>query len=130
MTFRAKAQFTDSTHHYIKYVATGIINRTNAAKSFVVNNALSFSISRKNVSFNSNGSYVYGKQDGRLTNNDLIAGFNFDLFKDTRKWYYWGLANYTSSYSLNINNQFQTGIGPGYNFINKKNAELVISDGT
>ena len=129
MTLTAKAQFSDSTHHYIKYATTGIINRTNAARSFVVNNALSFSISRKNVSFNSNGAYTYGKQGSKLTNNDFIAGFNFDLFKDTRKWYYWGLANYTSSYSLNINNQFQTGLGPGYNFINKENAELVISDG-
>jgi len=129
MTVPAKAQFSDSAHHYIKYAATGIINRTNAARSFVVNNALSFSISRKNVSFNSNGSYIYGEQDSKLTNNDFIAGFNFDLFKTTRKWYYWGLANYTSSYSLNVNNQFQTGVGPGYNFINKKEAELVISDG-
>jgi len=129
MVLQVSAQFTDSTHHHIKYTATGIINRTDAARSFVVNNVLSFNISRKNVSFNSSGAYVYGKQDGKLTNNDLIAGFNFDLFKATRKWYYWGLANYTSSYSLNINNQFQTGIGPGYNFINKGNAELVISDG-
>lgn len=86
-------------------------------------------MSKKNLSFNSNASYVYGKQGDKLTNNDFTAGFNFDLFKNTRKLYYWGLANYTSSFSLNIINQFQAGIGPGYNFINKKNAELVISDG-
>ncbi len=124
-----KAQFSDSIHHYIKYSATGIINRTKTARSFVVNNGLSFSMSKKNLSFNSNASYIYGRQGDKLTNNDFITGFNFDLFKNTRKLYYWGLANYTSSYSLNIINQFQSGIGPGYSFINKKNAELVISDG-
>ncbi|MBS1751469.1 MAG: DUF481 domain-containing protein [Bacteroidetes bacterium] len=129
LMLNTKAQFNDSIHHHIKYAATGIINRTKTARSFVVNNGVYFSMSKKNLSFNSNASYIYGRQGEKLTNNDFITGFNFDLYKNTRKLYYWGLANYTSSFSLNIINQFQAGIGPGYNLINNENGELVISDG-
>src|SRR5690606_31401595 len=43
--------------------------------------------------------------------------------------YYWGLVNYTSSYSLNIKSQGQAGIGIAYNFLNKPHIWLNISNG-
>jgi hypothetical protein len=52
-----------------------------------------------------------------------------DLFKTQRKIYYWALAGYEKSYSLNLTGRFQIGGGVGLNIFNDKNAKLVISDG-
>lgn len=125
----AMAQFNDSVHYYTKFSTTGIVNKTNDSRSFVMNNAFAFNISKKKISFNSNASYIYGRQGGKLTNNDFTTGLNLDLFKNTRKLYYWGLVSLNSSYSLKINHQVQAGGGAGYNVMNKENAELVVSDG-
>lgn len=123
------AQFNDSVHHYIKYATTGIINKTNDQQSFVLNNNLGFSINRKYATLNNTNSWIYGKQGNRLTNNDVNSAVNFDILKNIQKLYYWGLVNFTSSYSLNIRYQFQMGAGLGYNIINKETVEIVISDG-
>lgn len=125
----ANAQFSDTTHYYLNYAATGTINKTNDGRSYVLNNAFTFEVSKKNISLNSTNDWVYGESQDLVTNNDFTSALNFDLYKATRTWYYWGLASYTSSYSLKISNQFQTGGGIGHNTIRKKNAELVISDG-
>lgn len=124
-----RAQFNDSIHYYTRYATTGIINRTNQSKSFVLNNAFAFSVNKKAISLNSSASWIYGSQGKKLTNNDFNTGVNLDLYKNTRKLYYWGLVNLTSSYSLNINHQVQGGGGVGYNFVNKPNIEIVASDG-
>jgi len=123
------AQFNDSTHYYIKYSTTGIINRTNDARSFVLNNSLGFQINKEKVSLNNSNSWIYGRQGSRLTNNDFTSALNLDYLKNKQRWYYWGLATFTSSYSLKIDHQLQGGAGVGFNIINKEKAELVISDG-
>lgn len=123
------AQFNDSVHYYARYATTGIINRTNQSKSFVLNNAVAFNVNKKNVAFNSSAAWIYGQQNGKLTNNDFNTAFNVDLNKNIRRLYYWGIVNLTSSYSLNINHQFQGGGGIGYNIINKPTIEIVVSDG-
>lgn len=125
----AYTQFNDSTYYHVSYAATGTYNKTDGNRSYIFNNALGFEINKKDVSFNSSNSWVYGESQTGVTNNDFSSSLNFDLFRTVRTWYYWGLASYTSSYSLDIHNQFQIGAGIGYNAIRKKNAELVISDG-
>ena len=127
--FAARSQQPDTTRYNLRYGLTGIYNRTNDDQSFVVNNALAFSLVRRKISLNSSSSWIYGRQGSSLTNNDVTSGLNFDVMKDLQKLYYWGLANYTSSYSLKINYQFQGGVGLGYNFINTDQVELVVSDG-
>jgi hypothetical protein len=127
--FTGYSQFNDTTHYYLNYAATGTLNKADNGHSYVLNNALTFEVNKKNVSFNSSSSYVYGESQSGVTNNDFTSSLNFDLYRAVRTWYYWGLASYTSSYSLNISNQFQTGAGIGYNTVRKSNAELVISDG-
>jgi len=127
--FTGYAQFNDTTHYFLNYAATGTLNKADNGHSYVLNNALAFEVNKKNVSFNSSSNYIYGESQSGVINNDFTSGFNFDLFRAVRTWYYWGLASYTSSYSLNIRNQFQTGAGIGYNAVRKSNAELVISDG-
>jgi hypothetical protein len=125
----ASAQFNDSTHYHVKYSTTGIVNKTNDAKSFVLNNALGLQVNKEKYTINSNNTWVYGRQGSSLTNNDFNAVMNVDVLKNQQKLYYWGLVSFTSSYSLKIYHQFQAGAGIGYSIINDSLAELVVSDG-
>ena len=86
-------------------------------------------MSREKASFNSSTAWIYGRQDGQLSNNDFSSAFNIDLLKDKHKVYYWGLASFVSSYSLRIRHQLQAGGGIGWNVINRPAAEVVISNG-
>lgn len=125
----AAAQFSDSTPHYIRYDINGILNKTNDVRSYVLNTGLSFTIKKKEFSLTSSNNWVYGRSGSNLTNNDFFSGLNLDYLKDVQKLYYWALATYTTSYSLKINYQFQAGGGIGYNFVNRKNFEFVVTDG-
>lgn len=129
VTVSSFSQFNDSTHYHIKYSTTGIVNKTNQASSFVLNNAFAFGVNKKKITLNTLNTWIYGIQNKRMSNNDFSSFFNFDYLKETRKVYYWGIASYVTSYSLNINKQFQTGVGIGYNVINRPGAELVVSSG-
>lgn len=126
---RAIAQFNDSVHYHLKYAATGVFNKTNDGRSYVLNNAVSFTVNKKKMALNSSNAWIYGRQGPNLTNNDFSSGLNFDLLKNLQRLYYWGLTTFTTSYSLKINHQFQAGAGIGYNIFNRKDLELVVSDG-
>lgn len=123
------AQFNDSTHYYISYGATGIINQTNDGKSYVLNNNFKFNVRKKSISLNATNSWIYGQQDHNLTNNDFVSTLDFNLYKGPPHFFYWGLANYTTSVSLKINDQLQTGAGVAYSVIDRQYAYLNISDG-
>ncbi len=124
----AFGQFTDSVHYYFNYASTGSINKTRDGKSYLLNNGLKFSVQKKRITANLGSSWIYGKQDVNLTNNDFSVALDFNLYQ-TQRFYYWGLTNYNSSYSLKINNQLLTGLGLAYNLIDKPNQKLNISDG-
>ncbi|MFT3935668.1 MAG: DUF481 domain-containing protein [Chitinophagaceae bacterium] len=123
------AQFNDSVHHYLGYAATGIVNQTNSGNSFVLNNAVKFNINRKTSVLNSGASWVYGVQNGVKTNNDFASGLDFNVYRLWPHAYYWGLVSYEKSFSLKVNDRFQGGAGLGYNFSDKKDAIVVVSDG-
>ncbi len=123
------AQFSDSVHHYLGYAATGILNETNDNRSFVLNNAVKFNVNKKNKFLNSNAAWIYGRQNGKQTNNDYTASIDFNVYNDNSRWYYWGLVTYEKSFSLKVNNRFQGGAGVGYTFSKDKNASIVVSDG-
>jgi hypothetical protein len=125
----AYAQFNDSTNYYIKHSSTGIINKTNDQNSYVLNNTLRVSIYKKSFSVNTTNSWIYGKQQHQLANNDYTATVDFDLYKTDRHIYYWGLLNYEKSYSLKIRNRFQGGLGVGYYLIDRKAIVIQLSDG-
>jgi hypothetical protein len=128
-SYRANAQYSDSMHYYIGANATGSVNNTNDASSYLLNNALKMGIRQKSFSLNSTNNWVYGSQDKILTNNDYNSTLDFNLYKTFPHFYYWGLGNYMASYSLKINSQYQGGAGVAYNVIDKKTANLNISDG-
>jgi Protein of unknown function, DUF481 len=127
--FSTYAQFSDSVHYYIKYASTGSVNNTNDGNSFLLNNNLGFKISKKKVLLNAAASYVYGKQDRSMTNNDVSAFMDVSVLKNDKKIYYWGLVTFDKSFSLKINNRFQGGGGAAYYVIHRPNARLNISDG-
>jgi len=108
---------------------TRAFSQFNDAKSFVLINALGFQVNREKMTINSNNAWIYGRQGSTLTNNDFNAVVYVDLLKNQQRLYYWGVASFASSYSLNIYHQFQAGAGIGYSIINDSLAELVVSDG-
>ena len=125
----AKAQFSDSVHYYGKYASTGSVNRTQDGRSYLLSNNFKLGVSRKKIALNASGGWVYGEQDGVLTNNDLSTAMDFNLFRAVRQIYYWGLASYDKSISLKINDRFQGGAGIAYNILDRKKAYLSLSDG-
>src|ERR1700744_4610882 len=120
---------TDTTHFHYNYAGTGTLNNTNSLHSFILNNALKLSMVKQSSALNFTNNWVYGRQNAVLTNNDLSSSLDMGLYKTLKHFYYWGMANYTTSKSLLINHQLQTGLGPGYNLIDKKKAVLLVSDG-
>jgi hypothetical protein len=134
-TIPPKVKNSDSTHrddtisYHLNYAATGIINNTNSLQSYVLNNAFKGSLSKKNSTINLSSSWIYGKQSHILTNNDVTTTLDFNLYGTFPHFYYWGLATYNTSISLLINHQLQTGVGGGYNVLDKKKTFVNVSDG-
>jgi hypothetical protein len=123
------AQFNDSINYYLRHSSTGIINKTNDRDAFVLSNNLRFSLYKKNISVNTNNSWIYGEQQDAVSNNDFTSSLDFDLYKSLKHIYYWGLLNYEKSLSLGIHNRLQAGVGVGYYLIDRENLVLQLSDG-
>jgi len=128
VSLSCRGQFNDSIHYHFNLASTGVINKTNDGSSHVFSNLLGFSAKTKKVLYNSNFSWIYGKQDSLLTNNDFSGHGDVNIGKDVHKLYYWGLFNYDHSYSLKINHRFQAGAGIAYDFIDSPAAKVSISD--
>lgn len=123
------AQYTDSTQYYASYASTGVINKTNTSHSYVLANTARFGIRKKKVSLNSFGNWIYGNNESGLTNNDVTATLDATINSKVKRLYYWALANYTSSFSLKINKQFQAGGGAAYDLVQSKSVALNVSEG-
>jgi len=127
--FNISAQFSDSTHYSVNYATTGSINKTNDGNTYLLNNAAKFGIKKKAFNLNFSNTWVYGKQDRQLTNNDFSSALDFNLYSSLPHFFYWGLANYNTSKSLMINNQLLAGAGVAYSIYDRKNVYVNISDG-
>lgn len=127
-SFTGFAQGKDSTY-YVNFAGTGSINTTDNSTAYIFNNALKFNVNKKYLSLNTVTSYIYGETESLKTNNDFMSVIDLDLFKNQRRLYYWALASYEKTYSLNINDRFQGGVGLGLSLVKTKNAKLVLSDG-
>lgn len=123
------AQYNDSTFYRATLTSTGSINKTNDGRANLLNNVVSFGIKKKDIVLNSTNSFVYGNQNNTLTNRDFSSSLFFNLYKTLPRFYYWGLLNYNTSYSLKINNQFLGGLGAAYSIIDTKSAYINFSDG-
>lgn len=125
----ALAQFSDSTHYQVSYLSSGSVNKTRDGTAYLLNNGLKFNVKKKDVSLNFNNNWVYGRQRDILTNNDFSSSLDFNLYKTFPHFFYWGLANYNTNYSLKINNQLLTGLGIAYSFLDRDDAYLNLSNG-
>ena len=125
----SNAQYNDSTYYHLALNAAGSVNKTNSSDAYLLNNGVNFGIKKKSIVLNSSTSWLYGKQNDELSNNDFTSTLNFNLYKTIPHFYYWGLLNYTSSFSLKINHQVQAGLGIAYNIVDKENFYVNISDG-
>jgi hypothetical protein len=128
-SFFSFGQFSDSTKHFIRLAASGNVNRTNTSRAYFLKHDLRYRVRTERNSFNASADWVYGNQKGTLTNNDFNSAVDFNLFSKPSHFYYWGLGTYTSSYSLKIRSQIQSGIGLGYNFVNTDTSWINVSDG-
>ncbi|HEY8970317.1 MAG TPA: hypothetical protein VIM64_14535 [Puia sp.] len=121
--------YADTIRYHYSYSGTGNINNTNTVRSYLLSNAVSFSAVKKRDALNFSSSWVYGSQQGNLTNNDFTSTADFNWYKTLRHCYYWGLLTYNTSLSLQVNHLIQGGLGFGYNLIDKKHATFIVSDG-
>ncbi|MFD1256421.1 DUF481 domain-containing protein [Mucilaginibacter terrae] len=127
--YTARAQFNDTTNYHVIYNSTGSVNRARDGNAYLLNNGLRFEVKKKSVAFNATNSWVYGKFNGDLTNNDFSSSIDFNLYKAIPHAYYWGLVNYNTSYSLKINKQLLAGGGIAYSIYDRPNAYLNVSNG-
>lgn len=125
----AFAQFNDTTHYHVLFNPSGTINRARDANSYLLNNIFKFDVKKKDISLNYSSTWVYGKANEALSNNDFSTGLDVNLYKAMPHAYYWGLANYNTSYSLKIYNQLLAGGGLAYSILDKPDSYLNISDG-
>lgn len=125
----AQAQFNDSTFYHLNVTSTGNLSKTDAGDALLLNNSLGFNIKKKDVALNFGSKYVHGEQDRTLINNDFNAAIDVNLHRTFPHFYYWGLAGYTTSYSLKINSQLQAGAGVAYNLIDREDMKLNLSEG-
>lgn len=123
------AQFNDSTHHLVNIASSGSFNSTADGITYLLNNAIRYGYKDDDFVFNGSAKWVYGNTPEKLTNNDFTSSLDFNLNKTFPHFYYWGLLNFTTSYSLRINQQGQAGLGIAYRIIDQKNMMLSISEG-
>jgi hypothetical protein len=122
-------QFNDSTNYYTNLTSTGIINKTNDRDAYLLTNSFRFSIYKKSISLNSGTSFIFGKQNDMLSNQDFTSALDFNVYNRHKKFYYWGLTSYEKNFSLKLDRRFQSGAGVGYNLIDRENALVILSDG-
>lgn len=126
----ASAQFNDTIDYYVAANLSGNINKTTGLVNYLFNNGAKFSIQKDRIAFNTSNNWLYGENAGKLVNNDFISSTDFNIYHHKgARFNYWGLANYTSSYSLKIRDQLQAGAGVAYKVIGSATTLLRISDG-
>jgi hypothetical protein len=129
LCFSSFAQFNDSTRYYLGYSLTGSYNKNHLNTSFVLSNSLQFKHKAEDLLYNLNLRHVLGKQQYRTVNNDFTGLFDVNRFLFFPGFYTWGLASYSSLFSVNVDHQVQIGAGIAYNLVNKKRFKLNLSDG-
>ncbi|HRP89694.1 MAG TPA: DUF481 domain-containing protein [Edaphocola sp.] len=123
------AQFNDSVHFKTTMSLSGNFNKTSEGLTMLFNNGVGFGIKYEDLEVNSSGKWLYGKNPQQLTNNDWTASADFDFNTEHKPLNLWGLFNFSSSYSLNVNYKYQSGIGFVYKFFDSSDFKLSISDG-
>lgn len=123
------AQYNDSTHYMAAIQANGTISQTNDGLTVLYNNSLKGGVKFNSFVMNAGSSWIYGKTPVKQSNNDWNTSLDFNIYKTFPHFYYWGLLNHTSSYSLKIPYQLQGGLGIAYRIWDKPHFRCSISNG-
>ncbi len=125
-----QAQFSDSVRYHLGYSGTGVINSTDAGRSYVLTNGVRLNMRHRRVDGNVTATWLYGENGDQLTNNDLSTLADLNLRSRLPRLYYWGLASFEKSYSLKVNNRTQAGLGVAYNILDRRDSlYLNVSNG-
>ncbi len=126
----AFAQFSDSVHYHLQYAATGVLNKTNDATSYLLTNTLRVNTRLRRLDANGAVNWLFGEQDRQLSNNDFNSTVDFNLRSRLPRLYYWGLGSFEKSYSLKVINRTQAGAGLAANIVDRGDSlSLNVSDG-
>jgi hypothetical protein len=124
------SQFSDSLNHRVRLSTSGTFNKTSNGTTYLLNNGANYSVKKKRFVMNSNTTWLYGGTLEKRTNNDVNSSLDFNVYNQkVPDFYYWGLVNFTSSFSLKISEQVQSGVGVAYRIFNKEGFMVSISDG-
>ncbi len=116
---KLRAQFSDSIRHNVQFTGTGIINHTDRSNAYLLTNALRLRTRGKRMDANAMASWIYGKQNSQLSNNDFNSTLDFNFRSRLPRFYYWGLGSFEKSYSLKVANRTQGGGGMAYSFLDR-----------
>ena len=126
----ARAQYSDSVHYRLAYTGTGVLNQTATARGYVLTNRVAAGMRYPHTEANAALAWLYGQQGGALSNKDFTAALDFNRYLVRKRFYYWGLATYETSFSLRVRNRAQAGVGVAYSLVDRHDtAYLNISDG-
>lgn len=126
----ARAQYSDSTHYLLGANVSGNINRTNDGTNYLLDNGLKAGIRKSKLELNEQMRWLYGSNATKLVNNDFSSLLDLNVFPSgSARINYWGLTNFTSSYSLKIDYQIQAGAGIAYRIVDKPGLKLKVSNG-
>lgn len=97
------------------------MNITPADRVQLFNNQFVYGYSKDRLEFNSNAKWIYGSNLSGLTNNDFIGLMDGNYYHDgAKRFNTWILGSYTTSFSLNIINEYQAGAGMAYKVLDDK----------
>jgi hypothetical protein len=127
--FNSHAQVKERSKYSFNLSFTGMINRTESARTELFNSGFRAEVDTGRFAFNTMMAWIYGKQNKIRSNDDysFISDLNYRV--DSRRFVVWTLFNYEKSYSLRIKSRAQIGSGLSYNVLNANNYRLNISDG-
>lgn len=125
--------YSNLNSHLLQIGATGTLNITATDRLVLFNNYVNYKAAIKAFEFNAQSKWIYGMKKSGLSNNDFQTTLDANYFHDKiRHINSWILANYNTSYALNIYNEYQMGFGFAWKILDTPKSKLVylkVSDG-
>lgn len=120
-------------HYKMNINSNGSFNKTPNSTVYLLSNNAHLNYSKQQLEYNLYGKWNYGANSIKLTNNDFSSSFDCNLYLDSKRRYNgWVIASFISSYSLNIRNEYQLGLGAAYKLLDTSSGKaffIKISNG-
>lgn len=106
----------------------GYFNNTSTSQTILGSESFSTTYKTKRIEYNTFTTYIWGRTNEKMTNDDISTGFYVDIRKD-RRLYTWLVGQYDKSLSLDIDYRFQSGSGLGFFIVREKGFYINLSNG-